>query len=334
MSSFNYQDKDWLSKETLLDQEQAWACVSLIGPELPQKHDKMQIMLRGNMSTQDEAAEHSKMLSEKHKSKFAVYTVEMGNWLRLPPTEECMNSIEAHDAELNRIIKEHLDACEAGNKNFENRKIDLQNLAGNDNYDEASKILYADKFTPPEDSTEETKSTPPEEQGPIESPWNKMENYKVGDQSFAVVSIIPDPSSKSENNEEYSACALKIHGSFPNEDSASVHAKSLQAKCSEFNIHVVDMYRWLTIPPNIQNMKRSIYPDINGKLNELLDGHSDNQAKAEEFQSSGGFTEDPMKGLPQIEDSLQSNPHPSLQEENAVSPDEGEVGEVTVEVTG
>jgi len=315
MSSFNSQNTDWLAKETLVDAEQAYACISLIGPELPQKHNKMQIMLRGNLTTQEEAVEHSQMLNTKHKSKFAVYIVEVGNWLRFPPTEDTMSSEEAHDTELNRIIKEHLNATQEGIRNFEQRKTDLQKLSGLDNYDEASKILYADKFTPDKPTTdgiEESKSSPVKESGPIESPWNKMEAFKVGDQSFGVMSIVPDPSSK--NGDDYSVCAIKLHGSFSNEMEASAFAKKKQNMCAEFNIHVVDMYKWLTIPPNIQTMQRSIYPDINGKLNELLEGHSDNQEKAIEFQSSGGFTDDPLKGLPAIEDTLESNPHPSLQD--------------------
>jgi len=306
-------DKDWLKKDTLVDDDQAFACVSLVGPELPQKHSKMQIMLRGNMATNDEAVSHSEMLNSKHKSKFAVYVLEIGNWLRLPPTKDCMDSPEKHDIELNRIITEYLEFVEEGSKNFEKRKVELKKLSGKDNYDEASKILYADNFTPSGDSTNEEGVEETKSGGPLESPWNNMESYKVGEQTFGVVSIIPDQSSKVGGN--FTVCALKIHGAFPTETDASSFAKRIQSSCSEFNIHVVDMYKWLTIPPDMMMMDKSVYPEINGKLNELIEGHRDNMDKAIEFQSSGAFQEDPTKGLPAIEDALETNPHPSISEE-------------------
>jgi hypothetical protein len=75
------------------------------------------------------------------------------------------------------------------------------------------------------------------------------------------------------------------------------------------------MYKWLTIPPDIQKMGRSIYPDINRKLNDLIEGHADNQKQAIDLQSGGGFDGSTPGDLPQIEAAIESNPHPSLNKE-------------------
>ncbi len=38
---------------------QVFACISIVGPECPQKNDKFGIKLRGAFATRDEAANHA-----------------------------------------------------------------------------------------------------------------------------------------------------------------------------------------------------------------------------------------------------------------------------------
>lgn len=44
---------------------QLFACLSVIGPEAPQKNDKFGIKIRGTFSTRDEAASHAKRLQRE-----------------------------------------------------------------------------------------------------------------------------------------------------------------------------------------------------------------------------------------------------------------------------
>ena len=44
---------------------QLYACLSVVGPEAPQKNDKFGIKIRGAFSTRDEAANHAKRLQKK-----------------------------------------------------------------------------------------------------------------------------------------------------------------------------------------------------------------------------------------------------------------------------
>ncbi len=43
---------------------QVFACISIVGPECPQKNDKFGIKLRGAFATRDEAANHAKRLAK------------------------------------------------------------------------------------------------------------------------------------------------------------------------------------------------------------------------------------------------------------------------------
>ena len=63
---------------------QLYACLSVIGPEAPQKNDKFGIKIRGAFNSRDEAASHAKRL-QKEDATFDIYVVDMYKWLLIPP---------------------------------------------------------------------------------------------------------------------------------------------------------------------------------------------------------------------------------------------------------
>ena len=93
----------------------------------------------------------------------------------------------------------------------------------------------------------------------------------VPGQLFACVSFVgPDQPQKNE------LLGMKIRGCFSTRDEASSHAKRLQKDDATFDIYVVDMYKWLLIPPN-----REMIDDVhyaNDKLEEIMTKYKDNQA--------------------------------------------------------
>jgi hypothetical protein len=95
----------------------------------------------------------------------------------------------------------------------------------------------------------------------------------VPGQLFACVSFVgPDQPQKNE------LLGMKIRGCFSTRDEASSHAKRLQKDDATFDIYVVDMYKWLLIPPN-----REMIDDVhyaNDKLEEIMLKYKENQAQA------------------------------------------------------
>ena len=95
----------------------------------------------------------------------------------------------------------------------------------------------------------------------------------VPGQLFACVSFVgPDQPQKNE------LLGMKIRGCFSTRDEASSHAKRLQKEDATFDIYVVDMYKWLLIPP-----KRDMIDDVhyaNDKLEEIMAKYKENQAQA------------------------------------------------------
>ena len=55
---------------------QIFACLSVVGPDCPQKNDKFGIKIRGAFNTRDEAASHAKRL-QKEDATFDIYVVDV-----------------------------------------------------------------------------------------------------------------------------------------------------------------------------------------------------------------------------------------------------------------
>jgi hypothetical protein len=95
----------------------------------------------------------------------------------------------------------------------------------------------------------------------------------VPGQIFACLSVVgPEAPQK---NEKF---GIKIRGAFANRDEAANHAKRLQKEDPTFDIYVVDMYKWLLIPPDPTAIEDTHY--TNDKLEEIMVGYRENQAQA------------------------------------------------------
>ena len=102
---------------------QVFACLSVIGPEAPQKNDKFGIKIRGAFATRDEAANHAKRL-QREDPTFDIYVVDMYKWLLIPPDptkiedvhytneklEEIMVGYKENQAQAARLFNERKDA--------------------------------------------------------------------------------------------------------------------------------------------------------------------------------------------------------------------------------
>ena len=95
----------------------------------------------------------------------------------------------------------------------------------------------------------------------------------VPGQLFACLSIV-GPEAPQKNDQ----FGIKIRGAFATRDEAASHAKRLQKEDATFDIYVVDMYKWLLIPPDPAKIEDSHY--TNEKLEELMTGYRENQAQA------------------------------------------------------
>tara|TARA_Y100000389_G_C17471014_1_gene530863 strand:- start:5022 stop:5654 length:633 start_codon:yes stop_codon:yes gene_type:complete len=104
---------------------QLYACLSIVGPEAPQKNDKFGIKIRGAFSTRDEAANHAKRL-QKEDATFDIYVVDLYKWLLIPPDPSKIEDSHYTNDKLEELMKGYKENQAMAAKMFNDRKSDMQ----------------------------------------------------------------------------------------------------------------------------------------------------------------------------------------------------------------
>ena len=106
---------------------QLFACLSVIGPDAPQKCDKFGIKIRGCFTTRDEASNHAKRL-QKEDATFDIYVVDMYKWLLIPPDNSKIEESHYTDDKLEEIMSGYRENQRQASKMFEERKRDMMTV--------------------------------------------------------------------------------------------------------------------------------------------------------------------------------------------------------------
>jgi len=105
---------------------QIFACISIVGPECPQKTDKFGIKLRGAFATRDEAANHAKRL-QKEDATFDIYVVDMYKWLLIPPDPTKIEDVHYTNEKLEEIMSGYKENQSQAARMFNERKQAMAN---------------------------------------------------------------------------------------------------------------------------------------------------------------------------------------------------------------
>jgi hypothetical protein len=100
---------------------QNFACMSIVGPDSPQKNDKMGIKFRGAFATRDEAANHAKRL-QKEDPTFDIYVVDMFKWLLIPPDPTKIEDVHYTNEKLEEIMTGYRENQSQAARMFQERK--------------------------------------------------------------------------------------------------------------------------------------------------------------------------------------------------------------------
>lgn len=100
---------------------QVFACLSIVGPEAPQKTDKFGIKIRGAFATRDEAANHAKRL-QKEDPTFDIYVVDMYKWLLIPPDPTKIEDVHYSNEKLEEIMTGYKENQSQAARMFNERK--------------------------------------------------------------------------------------------------------------------------------------------------------------------------------------------------------------------
>ena len=103
---------------------QLFACVSFVGPDLPQKNDKFGMKIRGCFPSRDEAGTHAKRL-QKDDGIVDIYVVDMYKWLLIPPDREQIQDTHYQNEKLEEIMTKYRANQSQAAAMFEKRKRDM-----------------------------------------------------------------------------------------------------------------------------------------------------------------------------------------------------------------
>lgn len=103
---------------------QLFACVSFVGPDLPQKNDLLGMKIRGCFPTRDEAAIHAKRL-QKEDGVVDIYVVDMYKWLLIPPDRDKIEDVHYANEKLEEIMTKYRENQSQAAAMFEKRKRDM-----------------------------------------------------------------------------------------------------------------------------------------------------------------------------------------------------------------
>jgi len=113
-----------LEQDYLTVPGQLFACVSFVGPDQPQKNEKLGMKIRGCFPSRDEAASHAKRL-QKEDALVDIYVVDMYKWLLIPPDREQISDVHYQNEKLEEIMTKYRENQSQAAAMFEKRKRDM-----------------------------------------------------------------------------------------------------------------------------------------------------------------------------------------------------------------
>ena len=103
---------------------QVFACVSFVGPELPQKNEKLGMKIRGCFASREDAAAHAKRL-QREDGLVDIYVVDMYKWLLIPPDRANVDDAHYANEKLEEIMVKYRKNQSEAAAMFEKRKRDM-----------------------------------------------------------------------------------------------------------------------------------------------------------------------------------------------------------------
>lgn len=126
----------------------------------------------------------------------------------------------------------------------------------------------------------------------LEVDYLDEDSITVPGQKYALLCVVSP-----QSNQKNDICGIKIRGSFATIEDANRQAEIYQKVDKMFDIYVVELYKWLPIPPNNEDIDNHQFAEK--RLNDIVKGHKEQQILAKQH-----FEERKMEAM---EDSLKQN---------------------------
>jgi hypothetical protein len=236
-----------------------------------ENEDAVALKIRGCFGKTDEAMAHVKLL----KNDLDSYVMEMYKWTLLGNLEPGMDT-EDHLVDMIKCHKQkNLDAREEFKKRKEIVKKDgLEAYKDDEIVDVTGEEV---KDTPLHEITPISADTV-EANGTIQISMADVDPIKSGDLQFAVISFVERDPDNQKLSTPRGCVGVKIRGAFATKKECEDHIEKLAKLDSDFDMYIVDLYKFLLLPPpstgKIETRYREEY------LHELFSTYEKSQEEA------------------------------------------------------
>lgn len=103
-----------------------------------------------------------------------------------------------------------------------------------------------------------------------------VDTITVPGQLYALISFV-SPTSRQKND----LMGMKLRGVFATAEEAKNHVAKLMKFDSTVNVYLMDMYKWVLIPPDDDRIEDHVYQEE--FLNNMMEEYKKNQAEAKRF---------------------------------------------------
>jgi hypothetical protein len=126
------------------------------------------------------------------------------------------------------------------------------------------------------------------------------DSVTVPGQNYALVSFVSKQGTRQKTDNE--KIGIKIRGVFATKDEATAHIKRLMASDNMFDVYLVEMYKWLSAPPNNDDIEDHQYQEE--YLQEMVKEYKESQMLAKQhFEERKKIVMekglDPVEAVPQ-----------------------------------
>lgn len=273
----------YLDEDTYAAGEYKYVAISFCASETRQKlnnHDgKIALKVRGAFKTIDDGVAHIKQL-HTNKESFDTYLCDMGKWTLLGNIRSVDNP-ESHLVDMVRSLHQ---------RNTEHRKAFEERRDRTKEHGLSEDDLHEMQQAPGEKLDDEDATEPrlteivPLKQGdsvdePGDTSFSRVDAVKVPDVNVIIISYVESDPERRELETPAGCVGVKFRGAFATKKEAEEHLDKVLSKLErDVDMFVVDMYKWLLVPPEIDDIKDVRYRE--DYLQEMFTSYEESQKAA------------------------------------------------------
>lgn len=276
----------YLDEDTLTKGEYQYVAISFCATKTRQKLDvegKVALKIRGAFRTVEDGIDHIKQL---RKDSFDTYLCDMGKWTLIgnvdgidhPETHlvDMIKAIHASNAEHRKAFEERKERTKEhglSEDDFLEQQPQKKQKTDDAPPDLTSiKPINAEPRSDFEFDTEETKTS-----------FSAIDQVKVPDVNFAIISFAESDPERHEVETPAGCLGVKFRGAFASKKEAEDFLESTLSKLErDVDMFIVDMYKWLLLPPHVDDIKDVRYRE--DYLQNMFSSYEESQKAAKLHQ--------------------------------------------------